>query len=101
MRVSCTIIESSRYAAGNLYAKGSGDSQFLCVYRCRTPHLYRKVRAVEGESLMSIIENTVVNSNGETVTIYIEVDEVQAIHQYNPYEDLRGTGKEVVAAAKD
>jgi hypothetical protein len=59
------------------------------------------VRVVEGVSLMPIIENTVVNSNGETVTIYIEVDEAQAIHQYNPYEDLRGTGKEVVAAAKD
>jgi Trypsin-co-occurring domain 1 len=50
---------------------------------------------------MPIIENTTIASNGETVTIYIEVDEAQINDPHNPYEDLRGTGQHIVTTAKD
>src|SRR5450759_1683171 len=52
----------------------------------------------QGEPPMPIIENTVTNADGETVTIYIEVDEAQVL---NPYVDVRGEGIRVVEAAKD
>ncbi len=50
---------------------------------------------------MPIIENAVINSKGETSIIHIEVDETGAAELSNPYEDLRGTGHQVVDAARD
>lgn len=47
---------------------------------------------------MPIIENTITNADGETVTIYIEVDREQVL---NPYTDVRGEGTQVIEAAKD
>ena len=37
---------------------------------------------------MPIIEDTVTNSDGEVVTIYIEVDEAQALNPYRRVQPL-------------
>lgn len=49
---------------------------------------------------MPIIKDTIINKEGEEVAIYIEVDQLpQPLSSH--YGDLRGQGKEVVAAAND
>jgi len=48
---------------------------------------------------MPIIKDTLSNSDGDTVTIYIEVDTPQIPNRY--YDDVRGDGTKVIEAAKD
>ena len=49
---------------------------------------------------MPIVKNTVRNSDGEDVIIYIEVDTLpQAVSPY--YNDVRGEGNAVIDAAND
>ena len=50
---------------------------------------------------MPIIEERVTNSDGEIVTIYIEVDNALPLDPYNPYTDVRGEGTKVIEAARD